>query len=170
MMPSAPRSREHARQTRARAHGDKAKRLFGRGRLRSGGFSGLELLLNGFQIVRRAGLAAFCQIVVLHAHVLDLGKLQRAVFLGFRQGVPRNVRVDVHLERLVVLADDKAVADGVEIHAKRLKRNVLVFLADDVNGIVGKGNVLGRKVCEVCLLLCLAGCGLCGDVVSLKAR
>ena len=66
--------------------------------------------------------------------------------------------VDVHLERLVVLADDKAVADGVKIHAKRLKRNVLVFLADDVNGIVGKGNVLGRKVCEVCLLLCLAGC------------
>ena len=76
----------------------------------------------------------------------------------------------MHLERLVVLADDKAVADGVEIDAKRLKRNVFAFLADDVNGIVGKGNVLGRKVCEVCLLLGLAGCILRGDVVSLKAR
>ena len=170
MMPVGPQIAEHARQTRTRAHGDKAKRLFGRGRLRSGSFPGLELLLNGFQVVRRTGLAAFGQIVVLHAHVLDLGKLQRAVFLGFCQGVPRNVRVDVYLERLVVFADDKAVSDGVKIHAKRLKRNVLVFLADDVNSIVGKGNVLGRKVCEVCLLLGLAGCILRGDVVSLKAR
>ena len=76
----------------------------------------------------------------------------------------------MHLERLVVLADDKAVADGVKIHAKRLKRNVFVFLADDVNGIVGKGNVFGRKVCEVCLLLGLARCILRGNVVSLKAR
>ena len=78
--------------------------------------------------------------------------------------------MDVYLERLVVLADDKAVADGVKIHAKRLKRNVLVFLADNVNGIVGKGNVLGRKVCEVRLLFGLAGGILRGNVVSLKAR
>jgi hypothetical protein len=62
------------------------------------------------------------QLVVLGAHVLYLGGFQRAVFLGFGQRVAGDVGVDVHLEALVVLADDQAVADAVEIGPQKIQR------------------------------------------------
>ena len=50
--------------------------------------------------------------------------------------------MDVDLERLVVLADDKAVADGVEVYTQRLEIDGLVLLADDIDRIVGERNIL----------------------------
>ena len=106
---------------------------------------------------------------MLHAHVFDLCQLQRAVFLGLGKRFPGNVRVDVDLECLVVLADDKAVADGVEVYTQRLEIDGLVLLADDIDRIVGERNILSCKVGKVRLLLRLACVLLQGNVVSLQA-
>ena len=160
---------EHTGKTFSRADGDKAEGLFGRCGCGLCGVTCFELLLDGVQIVGRARLAPFCQIVVLHAHVFDLCQLQRAVFLGLGKRLPGNVRVDVDLECLVVLADDKAVADGVEIHAQRLEIDGLVLLADDIDRIVGERNILSCKVGKVRLLLRLACALPQGNVVSLQA-
>lgn len=119
---------------------------------RGDGLFGLELLLDLFKIVRAAGGAACGKIVVLHLHVLDLGKLERAVFLRLCQGLAGDVRVDVDLEGLVVLTDDDAVADGVKIGAQRGKVNVLVRLAHDIHRVEGKGDLAGVELGEIGLL------------------
>ena len=59
------------------------------------------------------------------------------------------------LEGLVILADDQAVADAVEIGPQRLQ-GAVHRLADDEHGVKGKGNVLGGEGGEVRLFLGLA--------------
>ena len=154
-LPDAPARRKPARHVRARlgispltALGAAAAVLFRRG----DGLFGLELLLDPLKIVRAAGGAACGKIVVLHLHVLDLGKLERAVFLRLCQGLTGDVRVDVDLEGLVVLTDDDAVADGVKVGAQRREVNVLVRLAHDIHRVEGKCDLAGVKLGEVGLL------------------
>ena len=84
-------------------------------RRRYGADAVLQLFLNGVQVVGGLGLAARRQIRRLGAHILDLGQLQRAVLLGLVQGVAGGVGVDVHLEGLIILADDQTVADAAQI-------------------------------------------------------
>ena len=74
-----------------------------------------QLFLNGVQIISALGDLAGGQRVGLRAHVLNFGQLQRAVFLGFRQGCAGNVGMDVDLEGLVILTDDQTVADAAEV-------------------------------------------------------
>ena len=105
---------------------------------------------------------------MLHAHVLDLGEFERAVFLGFAERVAGDVRMDVDLERFVVLADDEAVADAVEIETQRLERDVGRGFADDKDRVEGKGDILRIELGKVCLLV--YGGGLVrDDVVALQA-
>ena len=145
---------EHAREPFARAHGDAAVALFGRGRairLRRG--LAFQLLFHGLEIVGRPGLAPGGQIVVLQAHVLDLRQLQRPILLGLAQRVARNVRMYVDLEGLVVLADDETVADAAEILAQRVERGDILALADDKDRVEGKGDVLRVKNAEISLFV-----------------
>ena len=51
--------------------------------------------------------------------------------------------MDVDLERLVVLADDQAVPDAVEVGPEGLQVHVGVVLADDEHRVKGKGDLLG---------------------------
>ena len=139
---------EHTGKALACAHGDHAEVLLRRG----DGLLCLELLLDFLEIVRAAGGAACGKIVMLHLHVLDLGKLERAVFLRLRQGLAGDVRVDVDLEGFVVLADDDAVADGVEVGAQRREVDVLVRLAHDIHRVEGKCDLAGVELGEVGLL------------------
>ena len=139
---------EHTGKALACAHGDHAEVLLRRG----DGLLCLELLLDFLEIVRAAGGAACGKIVMLHLHVLDLGKLERAVFLRLCQGFAGDVRVDVDLEGFVVLADDDAVADGVEVGAQRREVNVLVRLAHDIHRVEGKCDLAGVELGEVGLL------------------
>ena len=145
---------EHAREPFARAHGDAAVALFGRGRairLRRG--LAFQLLFHGLEIVGRPGLAPGGQIVVLQAHVLDLRQLQRPILLGLAQRVARNVRMYVDLEGLVILADDETVADAAEILAQRVERGDILALADDKDRVEGKGDVLRVKNAEISLFV-----------------
>ena len=157
---------ENARETGACADGNGAVLLGRSGASCLLMAAGLQLLLDGFEIVGRACGAARRQIVMLHTHVLDLGKLKRAVFLGFVQRLPWNVRMDMDLERLVVLADDETVADGIEVQAQRFDGDVRIF-ADDVNGVVCKRDVFAVEAGEVRLIVCL-GCAVIDNVVALK--
>ena len=105
---------------------------------------------------------------MLHAHVLDLGEFERAVFLGLAERVAGDVRMDVDLERFVVLADDETVADAVEIEAQRLERDVGRGFADDEDRIEGEGDILRIELGKVGLFVC--GGGLVrDDVVALQA-
>ena len=82
---------------------------------------------------------------MLRAHVLYLRQLQRAVPLRLVERVARGVGMHVHLERLVVLAYDKAVAYAVEERAVRREIDVRVGLAHDEHRVEGKGDLLGVK-------------------------
>ena len=79
---------------------------------------------------------------MLRAHILYLCQLQHAVLLRFVERVAGGVGVHVHLERLVVLADDKAVADTVEERAVGREVNIRIALAHDEHRVEGKGDVL----------------------------
>ena len=79
---------------------------------------------------------------MLRAHVLYLGKLQHAVLLRLVQRVAGGVGVHVHLERLVVLADDKAVADAVEVGPVCREIDVGILLAHDEHRVEGEGDIL----------------------------
>ena len=59
---------------------------------------------------------------------------------GFGKGLTGDVGVDVYLKDVVVLTDDQAVADAVQVLGISLQITVFA-LADDENGIVGKGEV-----------------------------
>ena len=75
----------------------------------------LQFLLNGLQIVHALGLPPGGQVVPLRAHILDLRQLQRAVLLRLIERTAGNIRVDMDLERPVILADDQTVANAVQI-------------------------------------------------------
>ena len=143
---------ESRRKALARADGNHAEGLLCRGE--SGLF--FQLFFDLFQIVRAACRAAGGKIVILHPHILDLRQLQRAVLLRLGQRLTGNVRVDMHLEGLVVLADDDAVADGVQISAQGLKIDILARLAHNIDRIEGEGNVAVAQLGKVCLLLHLS--------------
>ena len=97
-------------------------------------------------------LASGSHILVLGTHILDLGQFQHAVLLGFGEGFAGDIGMDMNLEGFVILADDQAVADGVQIGTEGFQVGVLV-LADDEHGIKGEGDVLVGQSGKVGLLL-----------------
>ncbi len=142
-----PQIAEHGGHARPGAHCHHAELLL---RRRDGGpiLLGLQLRLDLLQIVGALGLPARGQLLGLGAHILDLRQLQGAVLLGLAQGRAGGVGVDVDLERLVVLADDQAVPDAVQIGPEGLD-GLARRLAHDEHGVEGKGDVLlgqGGKV------------------------
>ena len=157
---------EHARQTRTRAHSDAAVALFG---LRRACFRGLvfQLLFHGLQIVGRPGLAAGRQIVVLHAHVLDLRKLQRAVLLGLAQRVARNVRMTWTLN-----ASSSSPMTRLSPMLPRYSRSgsseVILALAHDEDRVEGEGDILRVENAEIGLFVRCAGV-LADDIVAAQA-
>ena len=114
------------------------------------------------------GLTASRQIVPLGTHVLDLRQLQRAVFLGFRQGVARDIGMDVHLEALVVLTDHQTVANAVQIGPQGLQRLLPHGLADDEHGVKGEGDLILQRG-EIGLFLDLRLVGHFGDRLAPQA-
>ena len=60
--------------------------------------------------------------------------------------------MDVHLEGLIILADDQTVADAAQIAPQTVQRTVS-GLADDEHGVEGEGDVLIADGGEVRLLL-----------------
>ena len=114
-IPSTPRSRNTASRPCSGANRHKAVTLLVGGHLRlSGPVLTLQFRLIFAQIVGALGLSVRRQGLLLGAHILDLGQLQRAVLLGLGQGVPGNVGMDMDLEGLVVLSDDQAVPNSVQ--------------------------------------------------------
>ena len=97
---------------------------------------------SSVEVVRRLRLAPGDDAVMLGAHVLYLRQLQHAVLLRLVERVAGGVGVHVHLERLVVLADDKAVADAVEERAVRREVDVGIGLAHDEHRVEGESYVL----------------------------
>ena len=118
----------------------------------------LKLLLYLFQIVGRLSLAACHYIIILRAHILDLGKLQGAVLLALRERLTGNIRMDMHLERLVVLADNKAVTYARKVGAQRREVNVRLMLAHDVDRIERIGYLICSKHIERIVLICYNAC------------
>ena len=53
--------------------------------------------------------------------------------------------MDMDLEGLVILADDQAVTDAVEVLAQRLQVHIRVVLLDDIHRVVSVGDVLAVK-------------------------
>ena len=132
---------EQALHPLARGHDHRAELLFG------GSVGGLlQLLLNIVKIIGADDLFAGRVLVGLNDHVLDLGNLKRTVLLTLVQRVARDVRVDVNLENLVVVADNQAVADAVEIGAQRFQIDVGRLLAHNVDRVESKGDILSRVV------------------------
>ena len=86
-------------------------------------------LFHGDHLEQHACVHIGGKLLRLRAHVLDLGKLERAVLLRFAQRFAGNVGVDVDLEGLVVFADDERIADAVQKSAERL--DAAPALADD---------------------------------------
>ena len=85
----------------------------------------LQLLLHGVQIVGALGLA--CPAARSSAWVRMFSILASSsvpYFCGLGQGLAGDVGVDVDLEGLVVLADDQAVADAVQIRPEGLDGHV----------------------------------------------
>ena len=118
-------------------------------------FTVFQFLLDGVQIVGALGGLTGGQRVGLRAHVFDLRQLQRAVFLGFRQGCAGNVGMDVDLEGLVILTDDQAVTDAAEVGTQGHEVDVLPGLAHHIHGVEGEGDLLLRHSVEVGLFLML---------------
>ena len=90
---------------------------------------------------------------VLGAHILDLGQLQGAVLLPLGEGGAGEFGVDVDLEGFVVLADDQAVADAVEVGPEGVQIHVRVVLAYNEHRVKGEGDLLVAEMGEVRLLL-----------------
>ena len=132
---------ERRGQPLAGAHGQKAVPLLRRGVGRL--LHALQLPLYLIQVVGALGLAPGGHGLVLGAHILDLCQLQSAVLLGLGQGISGNIRMHMDLERLVVLTDDQAVADGAEIGPQGLNRGVFP-LAHDEHRVKGESDLLLR--------------------------
>ena len=132
---------EERRHALTRAHRHNAELLLRLGKL----LRALKLGLDSLKIVGALRLAPGDKVVVLGAHVLYLGKLQCAVLLRLVERVAGGVGVYVNLERLIVLTDDKAVADAVEIGAEGVKVKLALALAHDEHRVKGKGNLLGAE-------------------------
>ena len=92
------------------------------------------------------------QILRLGTHILDLGQLQRPVFLGLGQGLAGYVGVDMNLKGGVVLTNDQTVANGIQIAAQRFQVHILPVLADDIHGVEGKGDILHGQGLKVGLI------------------
>ena len=73
--------------------------------------------------------------------------------------------MDMNLEALVILADNEAVANAVEVSTQRLEGLGLAALADDKDGIEGEGDLLVQHG-EVGLLLALLGIHHLGDLLT----
>ena len=112
-----------------------------------------QFFLNGLQVIGTLGGLAGGQRVGLRTHVFDLRQLQRAVFLGFRQGCAGNVGMNVDLEGLVILTDDQTVADAAEVSPQGHEVDVLPGLAHHIHGVEGEGDLLLRHSVEVGLFL-----------------
>ena len=99
----------------------------------------LKLALDILKIVGALRLSAGDYILVLGAHILNLCKLQSSVLLRLGQCFAGNVRMNMNLERLVVLADNKAVSDAGKVCAVRGQINIRLVLSDYEHGIKGIG-------------------------------
>ena len=103
---------------------------------------GLHCRFLHLQIVHALGLFPGGHILVLGPHVLNLRQLQGAVFLALRQGAAGDVGMDMDFKGLVVLSNDQAVPDAVEIGPEGLQIHVGIIFADNKHRIEGKGDLL----------------------------
>ena len=85
---------------------------------------------------------------VLLAHVLYLHLEQGTVGQGLGEHVAGHVGVDVHLDYLVVIHHDHAVAQGLQVAAQEL-RLLAVLPPHDELGAVGESNLAVGKIGEV---------------------
>ena len=108
------------------------------------------------------------QILGLSAHILDFGKLQRAVLLPLGQCGAGGIGMDVDFEFFIALSDDQTVTDGVKIGPVGFQIHVGVVLADNENGVEGEGDILIPQGGEVRLLLLLGKVGALGHGLALK--
>ena len=133
----------------ARAHGDDTIFLL-RFRIdlffRRRGFHIFEFFLDLIKIIGGLGLFAGFELLGLGDHVLDFGQLERAVFLALIQGVARHVGMDMDLENLIVVTDDKGVADTGEIFSQRIEIDIGIILSNNIDGVKRKGNGLRQDV------------------------
>ena len=79
-------------------------------------------------------------------------QLQGAVFLRLGQGRTGDVRVYMDLERIVVLADDQAIADGAEIRPQGLNGGIFPFAYNE-HRVEGEGDLLLAEGGEIGLAL-----------------
>ena len=123
---STPQIPEGGSQPFPGTHGQKAVLLLRRsvGRL----LHALQLLLHLVQVVGALSLAPGGHGFILGAHILNFCQLQGAVFLRLGQGRTGDVRVYMDLERIVVFADDQAIADGAEISPQRPQWRIFAHL------------------------------------------
>ena len=89
---------------------------------------------------------------ILGAHILNFCQLQGAVFLRLGQGRTGDVRVYMDLERIVVLADNQAIADGAEISPQGLNGGIFPF-AHNEHRVEGEGDLLLAEGGEIGLAL-----------------
>ena len=124
-------------------HGHDAELLFGLGH------SGLSFGL-GFG-GRRSGFLAG-ERGVLVAHIFDLHGLERAVGQRLGQHLAGHIRVHVHLDDLIVVDHDDAVAEILQERAQEL-RALAVFTRDDELRAVAERDLAGVELGEVRALL-----------------
>ena len=101
-------------------------------------------------------LAGRGQSGVLLLHVLDLDHLQSAVLDGLGQHHTGIVGVDMHLDDLLVVHEDHAVAQGGDELLEGLGGTLTaeaVGLAHDALGAVGEGDGIGVELTEVGALI-----------------
>ena len=139
---------EHGGQAVAGADREEAVALLG-----SSHAAVLGLVVILLQIVYALGLPPGHNVLILGAHVLNLGQLQGTVFLSLSEGAAGDVGVDVDFEGSIVLADDQAVTDAVQIGPQVSQIYIGTVLAHDKNGVEGKGDLLIGKDLEVRFLL-----------------
>ena len=137
---------EDGGKARAGADGDDTVLLLRRGH--GGSVLGLQLGFGHVQVVGALGSAAGGHVLVLGAHVFDLGQLQNAVLLRFRQSGAGDVGMDMNLECVVVLANDQTVTDRIEISAEGVQISMFVF-ADNEHGVKGEGDIFVGQVGEI---------------------
>ena len=107
-----------------------------------GGLHGGELPVDGFKIICGLGFPAGLELLGLGDHVLNLGKLERAVLLAFIQRIARHVGVDMDLEDLIVIADDQRITDAGEIPAQRVEVDIRSALPYHIDSVKSKGDGL----------------------------
>ena len=104
-----------------------------------------------------------------NSHVFNLGGHERAIRQRLFKNGAGMVRMDVHLDDLVVRDEHKAVAEIGEEGTQQL-RILVVLSRDDKLRAVAERDVLRVKLGEIRLFLGIAHCFLRrGDIVALKA-